>query len=232
MIVSLFSFNFCSKPSILLAGWSRCFLFRQKLPPVHILKVCQSCLGFLVNRLNIIVNLINISAVLGRPYHTIMTIMITLTRSLLITSSCSQIVLTMRGSTGLAVTLSMLPFPLIRSSIIMVSSPLQLTCYNWPRPVSWCRRSLPQVRASGSPVTPRPGIIIMIVAVIFFITLIITLIAARQSFVILAVDFFCSPNSHSMSFNLWLPMWLPSSPCSKSKVTGHHFWLFSFKIIW
>ena len=40
-----------------------------------------------------------------------------------------------------------------------------------------------------------------------------TLIAAKQSFVILAVDFFCSPSSHSMSFNLWLPMWLPSSPC-------------------
>ena len=33
-----------------------------------------------------------------------------------------------------------------------------------------------------------------------------TLIAAKQSFVILAVDFFCSPSSHSMSFNLWLPM--------------------------
>ena len=129
MIVSLFSFIFCSKPSILLPWKSRCFLWNRirfqsvQLPPVHILKVCQSCLRFLVNWLNVIVNLINVfSSVLCHPYNTIMTIimtiMITLTRSLLITSSCSQIVFTMRGSTGLAVTLSML----IGRSIIMMSS--------------------------------------------------------------------------------------------------------------
>ena len=99
------------------------FFSGRNCPPVHILKVCQSCLRFLVNWLNVIVNLINVfSSVLCHPYNTIMTIimtiMITLTRSLLITSSCSQIVFTMRGSTGLAVTLSML----IGRSIIMMSS--------------------------------------------------------------------------------------------------------------
>ena len=39
--------------------------------------------------------------------------MLALTSSLLMTSSCSQMVFTIRGSTGLAVTLSMLPLPLL-----------------------------------------------------------------------------------------------------------------------
>ena len=144
--------------------------------------------------------------------------MLALTSSLLMTSSCSQMVFTIRGSTGLAVTLSMLPLPLLgRDDVSLL---IVFVFVDDPRP------SLAAPRCHLLQLTPSRELMSTVFAArpgdrfskdskacncnrhySFILDPILpTLIAAKQSFVILAVDFFCSPSSHSMSFNLWLPM--------------------------